>query len=924
MKKILLFFTFLFLTIGYTNAYHSFYFYNFNSIETMNPDAGYIAVKFTDNTGSAVKEYILNNVLGSAMESKTEMVIGLQNGEKDMITICKLNESVNNESIAGFKKILLNKKEIEYVGRSYKKNGKVVHLVTNEVIVKFRKNTSEFDINNLNKLFNTSVIEKVKSFDNLYLLKISSRGEENTDNAFDISNKYAVTPLVEFAQPNFIRLGMLCSPPNDSLLPEMWHIRNTGSNNPFQIQTTPGCDLNLIPAWEQTHGNPKVLIAIIDTGVDTNQVDLRDNLCDDRNLWYDAYDENHRPFDQFSHGTAITGIASAVGNNHVGTVGVAYGCKVMPIRVFGPWPEAATTDLILAKGLNWAWIHGADILSNSWGGGIPTPVITHAILNAVDFGRNGKGAVVFAASGNDDTNFVIFPSSMPQVICVGGIGPCNERKSKTSCDNFNNEQNWGADYGENLSVVAPTPFIGTTLLFGGWCICANGTSSSCPQAAAIGALILSKNINLSGDSVKIIIERSAQKVGNYSYNISKPNGMWNNEMGYGRIDAKFALDMTPPGPSVIYDQVPPVIDALVPPSGIYLSPLNITAGITDNEMVAGGSNSPRMYYYIEGSPVRFVNKGIYSSNNNYGFSIQYIPYGIKVRFYFAAQDTSSNNNVITYPYGGKGVNPPGNVPPSRYLFWQNTKVYDTLLASTDIPIPINQSAETTIVSILNNNVNKTLLGVKCRINIDHTYDAELSISLIAPSGDEIVLASGVGKDGDNFHNTTFYDYASIPIDDTVNSRPPFTGTFKPIERLWMLNGENSGGVWKLKVVDNGGGDGGMLNNWSLDFKYSLDFDNSNLPVKFELLGNFPNPFNPVTRITFSVPYRAKIKISVYDLLGREVAEPVNEFRDPAQIDYVDFNANSFSGGKSIASGVYFYTLVADDKFIDSKKMVLLK
>lgn len=918
MKKLVVFIL-LFLIIENYGFSQSYYFYNYKTIETMEPYAGYIAVKFVRNTQTAQKDNILNGVLGIAVEKKSEMSVGLQNGEKDKITICKLTESVDNNAIERYKSELLKKKDVEYAGGAFIKNDKVVHLLTNEVIVKFKKNISVSDIDNINRLYSTTIIEKIKSFDNLYLMKISSRGGENTDNAFDISNKYAVTPFVEFAQPNFIRLGMLCSPPNDSLLPEMWHIRNTGTNNPFQIQTTPGCDLNLIPAWEQTHGNPNVLMAIIDTGVDTNQIDLKGNLCDDRNLWYDAYDEDHQPYDEFSHGTAITGIAAAVGNNHIGTVGVAYGCKVMPIRVFGPWPDAPTTDLILAKGLNWAWLHGGDVLSNSWGGGVPTPVITHAILNAVDFGRNGRGAVVFAASGNDDTNFVIFPSSMPEVICVGGIGPCNERKSKTSCDNFNNEQNWGADYGENLSVVAPTPFIGTTLLLGGWCICANGTSSSCPQAAAIGALILSKNINLSGDSVKIIIERSAQKVGNYSYNISKPNGMWNNEMGYGRIDAKFALDMTPPGPSVIYDQVPPVIDAIVPPSGIYTSPLNITAGITDNEMVAGGSNSPRMYYYIEGFPVRFVSKGIYSSNNNYRFSIQYIPYGIKVRFYFAAQDASPNNNLTTYPYGGRGVNPPGNIDPPRYLFWQNTRVYDTVLASTDVPIPINQSAETTIVSVLNNNVNKTLLGVKCKINIDHTYDAELSISLIAPSGDEIVLASGVGNDSDNFHNTTFYDYAQARIDDT-SYHPPFNGSFKPIERLWMLNGENSGGVWKLKVVDNGGGDGGILKNWSLVFKYSLDFDNPNLPVKFALLGNFPNPFNPVTRIKFSVPYRAKIKITVYDLLGREVARPVNEFRDPAQVDYFDFNAAEHL----LASGVYFYTLTADGKFIESKKMVLLK
>jgi subtilisin family serine protease/subtilisin-like proprotein convertase family protein len=682
--------------------------------------------------------------------------------------------------------------------------------------------------------------------------------------------------------------------------------------------------LNLIPAWEQTYGNPKVLLAILDTGVDTNQIDLKDNLVDDRNLWYDAYDNDHYPMDEHSHGTAITGIAGAVGNNGIGTVGVAYGCKIMPIRVFGPAPSAATTDLILAKGLNWAWTHGADVLSNSWGGGLPTPIIEHAILKAVEYGRNGKGSVVFAASGNDNNDTIIFPSSMPEVIAVGGLSPCNQRKSLISCDNFDTQENWGANYGENLSVVAPTPFIFTTLVLGGWGR-ANGTSSSCPQAAGIGALILSKNINLSADSVRIIIELSAQKIGNYSYNITKPNGLWNNEMGYGRIDAKTALDITPPGPNQIFDQVPPIIDAFIPQSGLYNNALTFTANITDNEKVAIAPNSPKLYFYIDGFPDNYVYNGNIGSNNNYNFNFPKVPYGRKIYFYLAAQDTSSNNNITTYPYGGNGVNPPGSIPPSKFLLWQNTNISDTLLISTNVPIPINQSAETTIVSILNNNFDKTILGVTCAINVEHTYTAELNISLISPAGTETVLAAGVGDEGDNFINTTFYDYAFTDIDDTAN-HPPYSGSYKPLERLWFLNGESSFGEWKLKIIDNGGGDGGILNGWSLNIKYSTDYDKYNLPSKFAILNNYPNPFNPVTRIMFSVPYRAKVKLIIYDLLGRELVKLLDEFRNPALEDYVDFNTENvqINGYTGFASGVYFCSLVVDDKFIESRKLVLLK
>ncbi len=924
VKKTLLL---LVLTLPFSNpafAKYAFYSYNSNGLIEVSPVYNYLAVKFDSDLGNQSKDRILNSVFGNLLERSFEIIVGSSDGKKYRTTICKLKDNVSSEIVSVHKNKLIESTSVEYAGNAFVKNDRVVHLLTNEVIVKFKKSVSAFDINNINKLYKTEILQLVGGFDNLYLLKISSKGDESSDDALEVANKYAITPLVEFAQPNFIRLGMLTSPPNDSLLPEMWHIENRGNNLPKNIQGTPGCDLNIIPAWNQTYGNPKVLIAILDTGVDTNHIDLKDNLVGDRNLWYDAYDNDHTPMDQHSHGTAITGIAGAVGNNFIGTVGTAYGCRIMPVRVFGPAPAAATTDLILAKGLNWAWLHGADILSNSWGGGLATPIIEHAIRNAVQFGRNGKGAVVFAATGNDDNDTIIFPSSMPEVIAVGGLSPCSQRKSLTSCDNFDTLENWGANYGENLSVVAPTPFIFTTTVLGGWGR-GNGTSSSCPQAAGIGALILSKNINLSADSVRIIIERSAQKIGNYNYGITKPNGGWNNEMGYGRIDAKIAIDMTPAGPSAIYDQVPPIIELVVPQSGNSSNGINFSAVITDNEMVARSPNHPRLYFYVDGLPEKHIVGGTGGSSGVYGFYFPKVPYGRKIYFYLAAQDTSPNGNITTYPYGGKGANPPGLIAPPKQLLWQNTNISDTLLASSDVPVNINQSAETTVVSILNCSVNKTVLGVSCAVNIEHTYTAELNISLISPAGSETVLAAGVGDDGDNFTNTVFYDYAFSSIDDTAN-HPPYTGSFKPVERLWFLNGEISAGQWKLKIVDNGGGDGGVLKAWSLNLRYSSDYDRNNLPSAFALINSYPNPFNPVARITFSVPYRAKIQIKIYDLLGREIVKLLDEYRNPSLADYVDFNTNNvhIAGSSGLASGVYFCTLIVDDNFVESRKLVLLK
>jgi subtilisin-like proprotein convertase family protein len=891
------------------------FFYSNGKKLILHEDESYIAVRFKDDLTDANKNFIISETCRGTLESSINFTYSRSNGTRVKYNLIKLKSNSGDMPADEVINKLLKLEQVDYAGTAYLFNDKVIHFPTNELIVKFKNDISSFSINNLCRLFNSEIIEKINSFDNAYVVGIKSKGNQGNDNIFDISNKFSLTPFVEFSQPDFIRIGMLTTP-NDTLISRMWNIHNTGTNVPEGIPGVPGCDLRVDTAWNFVTGNQKVLIAIIDTGTDTTHYDLINNLCD-RQLWYNPVDENQYPQDGYGHGTPMCGIAAATGNNIAGTAGVAFNCKIMPIRVFSN--EGLTTDLILGKGLNWAWMHGADVLNNSWGGGVPSPFIEHAIKNAVHFGRNGKGSVVFAATGNDNNDTIIFPSSMPEVIAVGGVSPCNQRKSPTSCDG----ENWGANYGDNLSVVSPTPKIGCTSLGGGWAFWCNGTSSACPQATAIGALILTKNINLSADSVRIIIEKTARKIGNYSYSTSKPNGLWNNEMGYGMINALGCIQMTPQGPDLIYDQTPPVIKVKSPQIKKYFNNIIVTADIYDNEMLAGGTGAPRLYYTSSYSSGLNSVLGIKGSGNSFSFTLLAFAYGTSINYYIAAQDTSSNHNITTYPYGGLGLNPPGSIPPPKKIHIQNTETFDLYYTSIDVPKPISQLKETTFVSILNNPVNNTVLGVTCTINVSHSYDADLSFSLISPAGTEIVLTTGTGKDGDGYTNTTFDDYSELSIEDT-NNRAPYTGSYKPIENLWMFNGENSQGNWLLKVVDNGFGDGGALNGWSASFKYSSYNDLSLIPAKFELINNYPNPFNPSTRIFFNVARRTNVKIILYDLTGREVARILDDTRDAKFRDYVDFNSSSVNGGKGISSGVYFYSMIAEDKFIEARKMVLIK
>jgi len=97
--------------------------------------------------------------------------------------------------------------------------------------------------------------------------------------------------------------------------------------------------------------------------------------------------------------------------------------------------------------------------------------------------------------------------------------------------------------------------------------------------------------------------------------------------------------------------------------------------------------------------------------------------------------------------------------------------------------------------------------------------------------------------------------------------------------------------------------------------------NSGVPTSFKLNQNFPNPFNPTTRISFSLPMFAKVTVKIYDIMGREVRQLVNENMNAGSF-MIDFN------GSDLASGVYFVRLTADGtkgmRFADTKKMLLIK
>ncbi len=126
--------------------------------------------------------------------------------------------------------------------------------------------------------------------------------------------------------------------------------------------------------------------------------------------------------------------------------------------------------------------------------------------------------------------------------------------------------------------------------------------------------------------------------------------------------------------------------------------------------------------------------------------------------------------------------------------------------------PIGPGAGTLTKSIISFTDVNFLNDVNVTIDVQHTYDGDLTIKLRSPSGTEVILADNVGGSGDNFTNTTFDDQATQSIQDGT---PPFTGTFRPQGNLSDFEGESTLGDWTLSILDTANGDEGTLNSWTL-------------------------------------------------------------------------------------------------------------
>ena len=128
---------------------------------------------------------------------------------------------------------------------------------------------------------------------------------------------------------------------------------------------------------------------------------------------------------------------------------------------------------------------------------------------------------------------------------------------------------------------------------------------------------------------------------------------------------------------------------------------------------------------------------------------------------------------------------------------------------------VNQATGTVTDTITLAGATSPILDVNVTVNVDHTWDSDLEITLTSPAGTSVFLTGGNGGQGDDYANTTFDDEATCAIDDTSCASPPFTGSFMPENPLSVLDGEAGDGIWTILVDDTFGTQGTFL-DWSIE------------------------------------------------------------------------------------------------------------
>ncbi|MBE9068293.1 peptidase S8 [Leptolyngbya cf. ectocarpi LEGE 11479] len=332
------------------------------------------------------------------------------------------------------------------------------------------------------------------------------------DNLYIVSGNQAILDKLknsswaaqtEYIEPNYI-YSQSSMPVNDPDYAKQWNLKQ----------------INAPGAWKRGVNGQGVTVAVIDTGISQGP-DLKKTQFVSG---YDFVNDRENAIDDNGHGTHVAGTIAQSTNNRYGVAGVAYGAKLMPLKVLSRSGGGTVADI--AEAIRFAADHGANVINMSLGGGGDSKLMREA----VDYAHK-KGVVIVAAAGNESVGSASYPALYPNVIAVSAVGP---DRQKTSYSNYGTGVDIAAPGGatrsneqdgilqETINPRSPSAFQFKYF---------QGTSMAAPHVAAVAALVKSRRPYLSPDQVWDVLKSSAQPVKSDSQNY----------FGAGYLDAAKAV-----------------------------------------------------------------------------------------------------------------------------------------------------------------------------------------------------------------------------------------------------------------------------------------------------------------------------------------------------------------------------------------------
>ncbi|MEW5806856.1 MAG: S8 family serine peptidase [Acidobacteriota bacterium] len=430
-------------------------------------------------------------------------------------------------------------------------SGPPEEYVPDKLLVKFQPGTDRSRIDLINERIGAVIESDFRMDPDLFLIRLP----EDSDLGRAIDHYLGFTE-VKYAEKNWIIHAVVI--PNDTSFNILWGMHNTG-----QSGGKVDADIDAPEAWDTITGDPNLVIASIDTGVNYSHPDLSNNIwtnddeiqnngkdddnngfIDDYHGWNFAYNNNN-PMDDHSHGSHTSGTMAAEGDNGQGVAGVVWSAKVMSVKFLNSYGSGTTDNAV--KAVDYATENGARLSNNSWGGGGYSQALYDAIERA-----NQAGSLFVAAAGNNYSNndySPFYPASYNNQNIL----------SVAATDRYDNKANFSNYGATTVDVGAPGVDIYSTTLGASYGYM-SGTSMASPHAAGVCSLIWAYNPNLTHLDVKDIVMNSVRPIPALS-GLTVTGGV---------VNAQEAIAQTPPAQCPNPDNQAPVANA----GGPYNGPMN--------------------------------------------------------------------------------------------------------------------------------------------------------------------------------------------------------------------------------------------------------------------------------------------------------------------------------------------------------------